>query len=115
MSSRHLYWMLDYLCECEKRMDIKLIIWGPHEIIWGPHLGSRPQLWETLGLGIVFFIMVTFRNTVNLVVLTGLGETVLEGILFSLCVKIRPLGSMCSPSCSPSSLLAVICVPFDGT
>ena len=33
--------MLDYLCESEKKMDIKLIIWGPH-------LGSRPQLWEPL-------------------------------------------------------------------
>ena len=28
-----------------KKITIRLIIWGPHNIIWGPHLGSRPQLY----------------------------------------------------------------------
>ena len=41
--------MMDYLGESEgEKMDIKLIIWGPHKIIWGPRLGSQPQVWEPL-------------------------------------------------------------------
>ena len=45
--------MLDYLWESQEKMDIKLIIWGPHKIIWGPHLGSRPQVWEPLAYSIM--------------------------------------------------------------